>query len=127
MNKNLMLISALILTVATVGCSKKEEQQAQQGNAQPYSAPAGHPMQGMPQGQNPGTGTVVSATHAGGYTYMEVNDGSRQVWIASTPVNVKTGDKIQWGDAAVMRNFSSPTLRRTFDEILFVSNIAVAQ
>lgn len=76
----------------------------------------------------PTQGTVKEMMHAAGYTYMNVDTGNGQaIWIAATMMRVKAQDKVQWADAAVMRNFDSKTLHRTFDEILFVSNASVIQ
>jgi plastocyanin len=72
------------------------------------------------------TGTVLSATQAGGYTYIEVDEHGTTRWLASSPVRVSQGDEISWGESAVMRNFTSKSLGRTFDELLFVSNVAPA-
>jgi nucleoid-associated protein YgaU len=68
------------------------------------------------------TGKVVQIIQGGGYTYAEVNTGAgKKVWIAGSPIQVKSGESVQWGDYSVMQNFSSKTLNRTFDEILFVN------
>lgn len=73
----------------------------------------------------PMQGKVVKAMHAGGYTYMQVENNGKQFWIAATMLNVKRNDQVHWADAAIMKDFKSSTLRRTFDEILFVSNAAI--
>jgi hypothetical protein len=66
--------------------------------------------------------------HAAGYTYMHVDTGNGDpVWIAATMMRVKPEQKVQWSDAAVMRNFKSSSLHRTFSEILFVSNASVIE
>jgi nucleoid-associated protein YgaU len=76
----------------------------------------------------PKEGTVLQMMHAAGYTYMEVDTGAdKPVWIAATMLRVKPQQKVKWTDAAVMKNFPSKTLHRTFDEILFVSNASVIQ
>jgi hypothetical protein len=73
-------------------------------------------------------GVVKEMLHAAGYTYMNVDTGTgKPVWIAATMMRVKNGNTVQWADAAVMRNFNSKSLHRTFDEILFVSNASVVQ
>lgn len=73
-------------------------------------------------------GVVKEMLHASGYTYMNVDTGAgKSVWIAATTMRVKNGNTVKWADAAVMRNFNSKALHRTFDEILFVSNASVIQ
>jgi len=76
----------------------------------------------------PKQGVVKEMMHASGYTYMNVDSGTgTPVWIAATMMRVKNGNKVQWGDAAVMHNFNSKSLHRTFDTILFVSNASVVE
>lgn len=72
--------------------------------------------------QAPNSGKILQLMQAGGYTYAEVQarDGQK-VWMAGAPLQLKIGDSVQWADYAVMRNFSSKSLGRTFEEILFVS------
>ena len=72
-------------------------------------------------GKPPLTGKVIKAMHAGGYSYMQVENQGKQFWVAATMMNVKRNDHVSWSDAAVMKNFTSSSLRRTFEEILFVS------
>lgn len=106
--------------------------------------PPGHPPPGgMPRndppmiGQPPApgvatsigganSGVVQSVQQAGGYTYIEVESDGRTRWLASSPVRVEPGDAVRWGESAVMRNFTSKSLGRTFDELLFVSNVQPA-
>ena len=147
MNKQLALILAILLLATTVGCSEQGNQQAQapeQGimggpapklpasHDLPPKAPAtpptmAHPMPSMASDM-PKQGTVKEMMHASGYTYMNVDTGEgKNVWIAATMMRVKPENKVQWADAAVMRNFNSKSLHRTFDEILFVSNASVVQ
>lgn len=80
---------------------------------------AAHPA--MPVAAAPNSGKVVQTLQAGGYTYAEVESSGRKVWIAGSPIQVKAGDIVQWGDYSIMQNFNSKTLNRTFDEILFVN------
>lgn len=97
------------------------------GNMGGAAVPAGHP--GMAEMGAPAPvankyeGTVKSVTHAAGYTYVEVDDKGKSLWIASMPVNIQKGDKVAWGDGAVMNNFESKALHRTFDSILFVNAV----
>ncbi len=70
----------------------------------------------------PNSGQILQLMQAAGYTYAEVKTGAGQtVWMAGGPLQLKVGDRVQWGDFAVMRNFSSKALGRTFEEILFVN------
>lgn len=76
----------------------------------------------------PNEGTVLEMMHAAGYTYMRVEAGTdAPMWIAASMMRVKPQQKVKWGDAAVMNNFNSKSLHRTFDQILFVSNAQVIE
>lgn len=68
-------------------------------------------------------GQVLSSIQVPGYTYIEVRNSGRTIWIAGTPVEVEEGEVISWGQAAVMRNFKSTALDKVFEEILFVSDV----
>lgn len=68
-------------------------------------------------------GQILSVIQVQGYTYIEVRNSGRSIWLASNPVEVSEGDVISWGQSAVMRNFKSQALDRTFDEVIFVSSI----
>lgn len=70
-------------------------------------------------------GKVLSAETAGGYTYMEVETGNGKTWVAAPATKVAVGNVISWSGAAPMRNFNSPSLGRTFDEILFAGSVSL--
>lgn len=69
-------------------------------------------------------GRVLAIHQAGGYSYVRVQQGGRNFWLAGPQMQAAVGETVQWGSAAVMRNFQSQALNRTFDEILFVSTLA---
>lgn len=76
----------------------------------------------------PKQGKVMEMMHAAGYTYMNVDAGTgKPLWIAASMMRVKPQQTIKWTDAAVMNNFTSKSLHRTFDQILFVSNAKVIE
>lgn len=88
-----------------------------------HPAMPGHPPQAAPANQQ--QAKVLSVTHAAGYTYVEVELDGRTTWVAASPVNVKTGDTVSWSGGAPMQNFTSKSLRKTFDEIIFVDQVSV--
>lgn len=83
-------------------------------------APAAAPMQAAPSAAGV-TGTVAETMDAGGYTYLRLQTGSGEKWAAVTEAKVAVGSTVTITNASVMHNFTSPTLKRTFDEILFGS------
>lgn len=68
-------------------------------------------------------GQVLSVIQVPGYTYVEVRNNGRSLWLAGNPVEIEEGEVISWSDAAMMRNFQSKALNRTFEELMFVSAI----
>lgn len=142
------LFIASVCGLLLVACSdSSNKQDAKSDTAAPEAqAPADPTMQqgAAQQGQKPLSaaqqaaiaaakdlpreGTVLELMHASGYTYMSVDIGQDQpLWIAASMMRVKPQQKVTWSDAAVMNNFQSKSLHRTFDQILFVSNAQVAQ
>ena len=65
----------------------------------------------------------VLVTHS--YVIALVDSGEESVWIAAPVTEVHEGDRIGWNAGSLMREFWSPSLDRTFDEILFVSRVFV--
>ena len=98
--------------------------------AQPL--PAGHPPmatksegKGVPDAQLPQKAKVLSSIDAAGYTYLEVTQNKKTLWLAGTKVAVKKGDVIRFDDGMVMTNFNSKTLNRTFPSVTFVNRVVV--
>lgn len=72
-------------------------------------------------------GQVISTIRVPRYTYIEVRSNGALVWLAGPPVELLEGDIITWGDFAVMRDFKSRELDRTFAELLFVAAVQKEQ
>jgi len=133
---SLALAAALLGLVACSGSDEPATPKASPEAAAPApqaQMPANHPslspqqQQAVTEGRSlPNSGTVLEMMHAAGYTYMKVDPGDGQpIWIAATMMRVQPKDKVQWADAAVMHNFASKSLHRTFDQILFVSSASI--
>ena len=71
------------------------------------------------------TGKVVETMNAGSYTYVQVDDGSKKIWVAAPQFAVAVGDRVVVPDGMAMRDFYSKTLGRTFDLVSFVSGVQV--
>jgi len=69
---------------------------------------------------------VIEAINSGGYTYIKVKEGSEQYWIAMTQREVKKGESIKYNEQGWMQQFHSKTLNRTFDKILFASDVTTS-
>lgn len=68
-------------------------------------------------------GTVISAQTAGGYTYAEVSGPSGNIWLAGPESKIATGDRVRYPNGAVMYNFSSKSIGRSFPRITFVGSL----
>jgi hypothetical protein len=73
---------------------------------------------GTPKGPSQ-SGTVLETMEGGGYTYMKLNQDGKMVWIAVRHADVAVGDKVEYVEQMRMPNFTSKTLQRSFDEIVF--------
>ncbi len=97
------------------------------------AVPQGHPpvVDGSPGAPAPqmtnwrATGKVIETIDAGGYTYVLVDTGSEKIWAAAPSFQVKVGDEASIPEGAVMNNYFSKTLQRTFDSVLFVGMVQV--
>ena len=69
------------------------------------------------------TATVLETISSAGYTYIRVEENNKTFWIALPEVKVSVGEKISFYEQMLMENFTSRTLNRTFDRILFVEAI----
>lgn len=70
-------------------------------------------------------GRVIATLDAPGYTYMELENSGKRFWIAAPTTRVKVGDHVRFVQSMVMNNFSSSTLNRKFERIIFVTSATV--
>ena len=90
----------------------------------PSQASPQHGGVGTPQATG-STGTVVETMSSGGYTYVQVDLGDKKLWAVAPRFDVEAGDRVSVPEGRTMADFQSPTLNRSFDEVLFVSSITV--
>jgi hypothetical protein len=93
--------------------------------AQPPTAgaPATPPGPNAEQGVETVTGEVVETMDAANYTYMRLKTPKGEVWAATGQTTVKVGAKVVVPLETEMKNFHSPSLKRDFPVIYFVSQI----
>ncbi|WP_078462444.1 hypothetical protein [Solemya velum gill symbiont] len=70
------------------------------------------------------TGKVIETMSSAGYTYIRVEEKGKTFWIALPEFQVSVGETISFYEQMLMENFTSKTLNRTFDRILFVEGIS---
>lgn len=71
--------------------------------------------------------TVVQTIDADVYTYIETKAAdNKTIWLALPKVTVTKGTTIEYPtNAFAVTNFTSKTLKKTFDSILFVEGIKI--
>jgi len=92
----------------------------------PHAAGMANPLQRPAEIQLTQKAKVLSTINASQYTYLEVMQGKKALWIASTTVAAKKDDVVRFDDGMIMTNFYSNTLKRTFPSIAFVNRIVVS-
>lgn len=73
----------------------------------------------------PNQGKVLSSMDANDFTYIEVGREGAVEWIAAPKMEIKTGSTIRYEEGALMTDFYSKLLKRTFPKVLFVGHVAV--
>lgn len=71
------------------------------------------------------SGKVLSIINVPSYTYVEVSQGKKTMWLAAMTSSVKKGDMVRFDDGMVMTNFYSKSLKRSFPSIAFVNSLVV--
>ena len=67
------------------------------------------------------SGKVVEAMNSGGYTYVRLEKSDKKIWVAIPEMKVAVGQEISFQPGITMNNFTSKTLNRTFETIVFSS------
>jgi hypothetical protein len=65
------------------------------------------------------SGKVVETMNAGGYTYVCLEKRGKKMWVAVPEMKVAVGQKVGFQPGMEMMNFTSKTLNRTFERIIF--------
>lgn len=91
---------------------------------QPAAAPHAS-MSPMDASQGPLlSGKVVETMDAGGYTYVRIEKDGKKTWVAIPLTKVIVGQELSFTPGAEMANFTSKSLNKTFDSIIFSGGIA---
>lgn len=65
------------------------------------------------------SGKVVETMNSGGYTYVRLEKKGKKIWVAIPEMKISVGQQISLQPGQEMVNFSSKSLGRTFDSIIF--------
>ena len=109
---SLVVAVSVVVVFGMVGCkSAKQEAPVPASQAQPASVAV--------QPGDPLSGKVVETMNSGGYTYVSIENNGKKTWVALPAMEVKVGQNIACQPGGEMKNFTSKTLKRTFDSIIF--------
>ncbi len=107
----LVLAACALLFLGISGCNRtKNEAAAPSPHSQAQSAVETGPAL---------SGKVVETMDSGGYTYVSLEKNGQKTWVAMPQTKVAVGQEVTCQPGMVMRNFTSKTLKRTFDSIVF--------
>lgn len=68
-------------------------------------------------------GKAIETMNATRYTYMYADENGEKKWLAFPKTLIILGKTYQWSDPMLMTNFESKELKKTFDNIWFVSGV----
>ncbi len=113
-----VLVYAFIVKDSTQQFSQEEEKQEYIENMDHQSSNEEQEVLPFYQGE------VVSVEQGGAYTYLEIMEKTDMTfWIAVEKADVILGDEVLFQEELVAKDFYSKALDRTFDEIMFASNL----
>lgn len=79
----------------------------------------GQSVHAVSQEASPVSGKVVETMDSGGYSYALLERDGKKTWVAVPKMKIEKGKNMSFQSGAVMENFTSKTLKRTFDKIIF--------
>lgn len=75
--------------------------------------------------ETPHVGKVTETMNAGNYTYIKLDEDGEEVWLASSPMDVSVGERVEYIGGVPMKDFRSKSLERSFESILLITRIKV--
>lgn len=90
--------------------------------AAPVPARSQAPLDGVPL-----QGKIIETMNSNGYTYLLLEAKQGKVWVAIPETAVKVGQEVNCAPGLTMSNFTSKTLNRTFEEIIFSPGLDKAE
>jgi len=119
-----VLAVSVLFVIFVSGCnSSKKEATATAPQAQPAATMAQAPAPAPAPAGNALSGKVIETMNSGGYTYVLIENNGKKTWIAGPQTTVKVGQQVSCEPGMEMKNFTSKTLKRTFDSIIFSGGI----
>jgi hypothetical protein len=114
-----MIAAALLLALPVVGHTA-----ATPANPAAASLPKGHPSLPAPEATATLSGKILKTMDSGGYTYIYLQqDKGNKVWAAVPQTKVSVGKKVNLVPGEEFTNFTSKTLNRSFDKLIFSAGV----
>jgi len=114
MKRTYLVVALSVAVIVSVsGCKAKNEASAQAAQPGAPVAMAGDAL----------SGKVVETMNSGGYTYVSLENNGKKTWVAMPQTAVKVGQNVTCQPGMPMENFTSKTLNRTFDRVIFSGGI----
>ncbi len=82
-----------------------------------------HPMPVNTTKGTPHTAVALEVLKAAPYVYVKVKEGDKEYWMAAPQANIEVGGEVTFNEQMWMKNFTSKTLGRTFDAVMFASSL----
>lgn len=111
-----ILTIGLLISAVIMSCDSRERVPAPEAS-QPMSSP--HQAVATPAHKI----YVDEVIQAKTYTYLKATEGDRTYWIATAKQPIEAGMTLFFDDGLEMTDFTSKEIDRTFDSILFVSEM----
>jgi hypothetical protein len=112
--RKILIHTALTLTLITPALVLAETQPP----APKAPAATQAPLDGVPL-----QGKILETMDSNGYTYLLLDAAQGKVWVAIPQTVVKVGQEVNCSPGLTMNNFTSKTLNRTFEAIIFSPGI----
>jgi len=115
-----LALACLLIPFSAPGCGNAKRQ----GDSQTTADAVPDTAQDAEYGNPVGPATVLETMDVGTYTYVYVDSGGQKTWWAAPQFQVAVGDTVHLpAGGALMQDFHSETLDRTFEEIYFAGSL----
>ncbi len=117
------IVIALVLTLAACSGNEQETTKKEKAATQSETARTAPAAPAVASTKAAIHGKVLESMESGGYTYLKIDTGSAQPWVAIPESTVTVGTEVSCAPGMTMKNFTSKTLNRTFDAVIFSAGI----
>lgn len=112
----LAFVVSVVFLVSIIGCNANKKDAS-------AAAPREQTVVSAAQADGSLSGKVAETMNSGGYTYVSLEKNGKKTWVAVPQTTVKVGQELTCQPGMEMKNFTSKTLKRTFDSIIFSGGV----